>query len=89
MTQTPLADLSDDDVPITVGKHRGKTPTEIAAIDPGYIVWMYEHIPGSVSRDLYRDCEERTPDPGDRNHGQGAGANFFSDYDGDGYQGRW
>ena len=33
---------SIDEEPIRFGKHKGKTPLEIAEIDPSYLIWAYE-----------------------------------------------
>ena len=48
-----------DDLPLTFGKYKGKTPNQIAEVDPSYIVWMVEKTKkgeGRASRDLYLAC---------------------------------
>jgi hypothetical protein len=48
-----------DDTPLTFGKHRGKTPNEIADEFPSYVVWLRETIrPYVVSKHLADDCEQ-------------------------------
>lgn len=40
------------------GKYRGKTPSEVAEIDPGYVVWIAENWDDHpVSDALVRDCK--------------------------------
>lgn len=52
-----------DKTPLGFGKHKGKTPEEIADVDPGYIVWLYENVkPPKVSRTLYVACEDQAGD---------------------------
>jgi hypothetical protein len=46
-----------DDSPLQFGKYIGQTPNQIAEHSPGYIRWLYETIPGNVSRELYLACE--------------------------------
>ncbi len=46
---------------IYFGKHKGKTPAQIAEIDEGYVRWAYETVthanrPVFCSEALYRDC---------------------------------
>lgn len=65
--QTPDEKL--DHTPITFGKYRGKTPSEIADADPGYIIWCYEAWAQGgrkppCSKLLYKACqadEDRKP----------------------------
>ena len=46
-----------DDRPLTFGKYKGETPSEIAQHDPHYITWIYENVePCSVSTELYDEC---------------------------------
>ena len=48
-----------DHLPMEYGKHAGKTPSEIAEIDPGYICWLYDEIhPKRCSRALVVDCRD-------------------------------
>lgn len=35
-------DFDLDEKPISFGKHKGLTPTEIAEVDPQYLIWAYE-----------------------------------------------
>lgn len=50
-----------DTTPLTFGKHRGKTPEEIADEDPSYVVWLYENVkPRRCSRSLAVACEAET-----------------------------
>ena len=47
----------EDKIPLAFGKHKGLCPEEIADIDPGYIVWLYDTKgPNECSRDLYVAC---------------------------------
>lgn len=56
----------DDERPLGVGKYSGKTPNQIADIDPSYIVWMYDTInPKRCSRELYLSCEAHGRDDED------------------------
>lgn len=48
----------EDQIPLAFGKHKGRTPTEVAGDDPGYIVWLYDNVPGTVSRDLAVACDQ-------------------------------
>jgi hypothetical protein len=47
-----------DHTPLAFGKHVGKTPEEIAEIDPSYILWLYTKTEGNVSRALYAACRD-------------------------------
>jgi len=48
-----------NDTPLPFGKYNGKTPVEIAADDPGYIVWMYDTLDNKFCTKELRDvCEE-------------------------------
>ena len=48
-----------DDVPVNFGKWKGRTPNEIATVDPGYVVWMHANVqPTPCSRELALDCEQ-------------------------------
>jgi hypothetical protein len=48
-----------DQTRLGFGKHRGKTPREVAQVDPDYVVWMYHEVrPTPCSRDLYLTCSE-------------------------------
>jgi hypothetical protein len=47
-----------DHTPINKGKkHRDRTPSVIAELDPEWLVWAYEHWdPKPCSKALYDDC---------------------------------
>lgn len=48
-----------DTTKILFGKHKGKTPREVAQEDPEYVVWMYDECrPAPCSKDLALLCEE-------------------------------
>lgn len=51
----------EDQIPLTFGKYKGRTPVEVANDDPGYIAWLYVNVPGTVSQDLAVACDQ---DPG-------------------------
>lgn len=54
MTHDELLDHS----PLRGGKHPGKTPSEVAEKDPGYIVWAYETWSNKpCSALLYQACK--------------------------------
>jgi uncharacterized protein (DUF3820 family) len=47
-----------DTIPLNFGKYEGKTPEEIAEIDEGYIVWMYDNVtPKYCTKELRDYCE--------------------------------
>lgn len=48
-----------DHTPLTFGKYKGKTPSQIADINPSYIVWLWENVEGPkhCSKLLYNDCQ--------------------------------
>lgn len=50
-----------DRTALKFGKHRGKTPEQVAETDPGYIVWAYETVAqfDVCSAALYRECGGR------------------------------
>ena len=51
------ANQSLDRSPLVFGKYKGKTPNEVAEVDPSYVAWMYENVsPAPCSRSLYEDC---------------------------------
>lgn len=55
-----------DHTPLVFGKHKGKTPSEVAEHDPSYIVWLYDtwadqRRPQLVSKVLADDCRESDP----------------------------
>lgn len=47
----------EDLIPLSFGKYKGQTPEDVADGDPSYIAWLYENVPGNVSRELYLACE--------------------------------
>ncbi len=56
-----------DDTPLSFGKHKGKTPFEVAAVDPGYIVWMQANVnPPKCSCELAQECISYILDSDDR-----------------------
>ena len=60
MALIPVPDK--DERPISLGKYKGMTPNEISEVDPKYLMWMYENVDGSCSKDLYILCEELVED---------------------------
>ncbi len=49
-----------DDTPLAFGKHKGKTPNEIADDNPSYVVWAYENIERKIcTQHLYEYCLKR------------------------------
>ena len=51
--------MSKDHTPLAFGKYKGKTPEEVAELDPSYVVWMYENVkPAPCSKALAVDCEQ-------------------------------
>lgn len=43
-----------DELPLAFGKYAGKTPSELVAEDPSYVVWMYDNVrPRPCSSKLY------------------------------------
>lgn len=43
-----------DELPLTFGKYAGKTPSELVAEDPSYVVWMYDNVrPHPCSKKLH------------------------------------
>lgn len=54
----PAYDRQLDDQKLTFGKHKFRTPNEIAEDDPSYIVWLYDSVkPRVVSKSLAVACE--------------------------------
>lgn len=52
-----------DDTPLKFGKYKGKTPTDIARTNPGYIVWIYENIEiKHCTQTLYKKCLAKVND---------------------------
>ena len=52
-----------DSQPLRFGKHKGKTPRDIAREDPTYITWLRANVlPPVVSRDLALECEDSQRD---------------------------
>ncbi len=54
-----MTDEELDHAPITKGtKHRDRTPSTIAQLDPFWLVWAYENWnPKPCSKLLYEDCK--------------------------------
>lgn len=43
-----------DKIPLSFGKHKGSTPSELLEQDSHYLVWLYKNIdPPPLSKDLY------------------------------------
>ena len=54
-----MREIDIDNEPLRFGKHKGKTPEEIAEIDPRYVVWLYDSITPKVrSKTLALACED-------------------------------
>lgn len=52
-----------DELPLTFGKYAGKTPSELMAEDPSYVVWMYDNVsPKPCTEELYMDAVEASED---------------------------
>lgn len=48
-----------DEVPLTFGKYKGKTPNEVGHYSPSYVVWMYDNIEQKHCTKALRDlCEQ-------------------------------
>jgi hypothetical protein len=46
-----------DNQPLTFGKYKGQTPTQLSTSHPSYIVWMFKTFESQpCSRKLYWDC---------------------------------
>ncbi len=51
-----------DHTPIGFGKHAGKTPEEVAELDPEYLIWAYTSLDKKLcSSALYRATKEDAP----------------------------
>lgn len=45
---------SGDNDTLLFGKHKGKTIAKIAEIEPSYLIWAHEEIPGfNLEKDTY------------------------------------
>lgn len=57
------ADKMLDRTRLSFGKYKNQSPEQIARVDPGYVVWLYDNIePKRCSRDLALDCEDAVID---------------------------
>lgn len=58
------ADEILDHTPLLFGKHKGSTPSQVADIDPTWLIWAYEtiHDKRICSRALYDACKEDAED---------------------------
>ena len=58
------ADEKLDHTPLTFGKYKGKTPSDVAEKDPSYITWMYENVKNknTCSARLYKACANEDDD---------------------------
>lgn len=71
MAKIPSNQNDIDTIPLSFGKHKGRTPNQICGNDPRYIIWIFENIkPAPCSKDLY-DCAQmedadHSADEGDR-----------------------
>lgn len=55
--------VSRDDIPLTFGRYKGKTPNEIAEFCPAYIAWAYENVKRKVCTEkLYQACDRDADD---------------------------
>lgn len=44
-----------DDLPLTFGKYKGKTPKQVSKYDPSYVVWMFSTVkPTPCSSRLFK-----------------------------------
>lgn len=51
-----------DQTPLQFGEHKGKTPCEIALIDPDYLLWVAGTTHTPVASDaLLKACKPYTP----------------------------
>lgn len=55
MVMLPIVDI--DNIALTFGKYKGKTPNEVALIDPSYITWMHDVRPEVCTKHLAIGCE--------------------------------
>lgn len=54
----PATPESFDHTPLTFGKYKGRTPSEVSEYDPEYIVWMWTAIKlRHCSEALFKDCD--------------------------------
>jgi hypothetical protein len=62
------ADLDIDDEALTFGKYRGRTPNQVAEVDPSYVIWMFESVKNfqTCSPELYDACLQDEADEDDR-----------------------
>lgn len=56
MAKIPQLDI--DNIPLSFGKFKGKTPNEICEQQPSYICWMWEEMDDAPCSE---DCYERRP----------------------------
>jgi hypothetical protein len=60
------ADKMLDKTRLSFGKHKGLCPEEIAKVDPGYVLWLYNNVePKRCSKELALDCEDAVNDADD------------------------
>jgi hypothetical protein len=59
-----------DHTPVQFGKYKGKTPSDIADEDPGYIIWMSEQkgLSDKVSALLVKTCKAEVLESRSRRH---------------------
>ncbi len=50
-----------DDIQLTFGKYKGRSPEDISEYDPGYIVWLVKNVDANIcSKALYEYCLRET-----------------------------
>lgn len=56
-----VSDNELDHTPLTFGKYSGKTPNDVASIDPHWLVWAFNNVTNRVtcSRLLANECEKQ------------------------------
>ena len=57
-------DIHVDHLPLSFGKHQGKTPEWVSENDPNWLVWAYENVKDKpvCSPALYADCKNSIAD---------------------------
>lgn len=55
---------SDDELPFSFGKYKDNLPSDVADINPGYIVWVFENVDPAkwfFPESLYVWCKKQPP----------------------------
>lgn len=48
-----------DEVPLSFGKYKGRTPDEVGDYDPAYVAWMFANVkPPPCSKELADTCKQ-------------------------------